>query len=185
MNNTEIEIKVKVERVDRLLQFLKESGQYKKSSTQVDEYYSPAHRNFVVAEPIKEWLRLRNDDGAYSLNYKNWQYGEDGKAYHCDEYEIVIDSQSKAAHILDSLNFVHLVTVSKKREVYVYKNYEVALDSVDHLGDFVEVEFKGVVESEPKVVAEEMKKFIESTGAVILSQDFAGYPIALIRQKFN
>jgi predicted adenylyl cyclase CyaB len=185
MNNIEIEIKVKVDKVDRLVQFLKENGQYQKSSVQVDEYYSPAHRSFVEVEPIKEWLRLRSDNGVYSLNYKNWQYGSDGKAYHCDEYEIAIDNQEKAAHILKSLDFKHLVTVHKERDIYMYQDYEVAFDLVKDLGSFVEVEFKGTATAEPKLIAEEMRKFIESTGAVILSQDFAGYPIALIRQKFN
>lgn len=185
MSNTEIEIKVKVESADQLVQFLEQSGEHKKSSLQVDEYYTPAHRNFVEVEPIKEWFRLRSDNGAYSLNYKNWQYGSDGKAYHCDEYEITIDSQEKAAHILKSLDFRHLVTVHKERDIYTYQDYEIAFDSVKDLGNFVEVEFKGTATAEPKLIAEEMRKFIESTGAVILSQDFAGYPIALIRQKFN
>lgn len=185
MSNTEIEIKVKVERVNQLVQFLKQNGEHKKSSLQVDEYYTPAHRNFVEEDPIKEWLRLRSDNGVYSLNYKNWQYGPDGKAYHCEEYEIIIDSQEKAAHILKSLNFRHLVTVHKERDVYMYQDYEVAFDVVKDLGSFVEVEFKGTATAEPKFIAAEMRKFIESTGAVILSQDFAGYPIALIRQKIT
>lgn len=152
---------------------------------QVDDYYTLAHRNFVEAEPIKEWLRLRSDNGVYSLNYKNWQYGSDGKAYHCDEYEITVDSREKAVLILKSLDFKHLVTVHKERDVYMFQHYEIAFDSVQGLGSFVEVEFKGQTTAEPKQIADEMYRFIESTGAVILSQDFAGYPIALIRQKFN
>lgn len=185
MKNTEIEIKVQVDKAELLVKFLQTNGTFKKSSTQIDEYHTPAHRNFVEADPIKEWLRLRDDAGRYSLNYKNWHYGNDDRAYHCDEYEIVIDSKEKAAHILESLDFKPLVTVHKKRGTYTYKDYEIAFDSVKELGEFIEVEFTGSTDREPALIAADMREFIESTGTKILSQDFAGYPIALIPKQLT
>jgi predicted adenylyl cyclase CyaB len=71
MEDTEIEIQVKVARTKKLLEFLKEKGKFIGEFTQIDEYFTPKHRNFVRKRPIKEWLRLRKSDSGNFITYKN------------------------------------------------------------------------------------------------------------------
>ena len=66
------------------------------------------------------------------------------------------------------------------------KDYEIALDCVEELGDYVEVEYKGkeyILDT--KKVANEMKDFVEKTGCKILEQDFVGYPFLLLNKKYH
>lgn len=186
MSDKEIEIKLRVKDNKPLLEFLEKNGNSESERNQRDEYFTPAHRNFIEEKPIKEWLRLREEEGKYSLTYKNWHYDSDGKGYHCDEYEIKIDDFSSAKNILSALNFELLVVVDKKRKTFMFRDYEVALDCVEELGDYVEVEYKGKEEKlDTKKVGEEMKDFIEKTGCQIVEQDFKGYPHLLLEKKYG
>src|SRR3989338_1929221 len=143
MKDVEIEIQVKLGDVSKLLEFLKKHASFKGEKHQVDEYFSPAHRKFLDVRPVKEWLRLRDSDGKYSINYKNWYYDANGKSDYGDEYESKLENSDSLKKILKALNFSSLVIVDKNRKIWVYKDYEVAIDSVKGLGEFVEIEFIG------------------------------------------
>jgi len=85
MKNTEIEIQVKIENSKALLDFLGKNAKFRNEKRQIDEYFTPAHRDFLKVRPVNEWIRLRNANDKYSLNYKDWHCGKDGKSNHCDE----------------------------------------------------------------------------------------------------
>ena len=61
----EIEIQVNVEKIEPFLEFLTKSGQFVGEKHQVDEYFTPTHRDFLAVRPAVEWLRLRNSDGIF------------------------------------------------------------------------------------------------------------------------
>ncbi len=89
-------------------------------------------------------------------------------------------------NILKALNFELLIVVDKKRKTFVFKNYEIAMDCVEELGDYVEVEYKGQEDiSDTKKIAEEMRSFVEKTGCQIIEQDFVGYPYLLLKKKYG
>jgi len=140
-NNKEIEIKVKIERKDKLLSFLKTNAKYIGGSRQIDEYFVPAHRDFLSQQPVKEWLRLRSEGDEHTINYKNFHFDEDGKTTECDEFETQIADIGKMRHIFDALNMNHIVTVDKLRNSWLYKDYEISADEVAGLGTFIEIEF--------------------------------------------
>jgi len=181
MNNVEIEIQVNIENSKPLTEFLEKNGQFKTEQCQTDEYFSPAHRNFVEVRPIKEWLRLRDSDGKYSVNYKNWHYDENGKTHYCDEYETKIEDLAKLRKILDVLNFKSLVKVDKLRKTWEYKDYEIDLDSIKGLGDFVEIEYIGKDEKiNPEKITAEMMNFLKELGCGRIKRNYVGYPFQLL-----
>jgi adenylate cyclase class 2 len=181
MENTEIEIQVNIENSKTLMDFLGKNGEFKSENHQIDEYFSPVHRDFIKVRPINEWLRLRNSNGKYFINYKNWYRDGDGKSYHCDEYETKIEDLGKLKNIFSVLNFKFLVTVDKIRKIWVYKDYEVAVDSVKNIGDFVEIEYLGKNENlDPKKITEEMIVFLKSVGCGKIKRDYQGYPFMLL-----
>ena len=61
--NIEIEIKVRVEDEHTLVNFLEKQGTFHGEHHQVDEYYMPAHKDYLAVRPANEWLRLRTSDG--------------------------------------------------------------------------------------------------------------------------
>jgi adenylate cyclase class 2 len=186
MSDKEIEIRVRIKDKEPLLKFLEKNGTFKSEKHQRDEYFTPAHRNFIKEKPVKEWLRLREEKGKYSLNYKNWQYTEEDKAYYCDEYEVKIENSDTLKNIFKALNFESLIVVNKERKIFMFDKYEIALDCVEDLGDYVEVEYKGEEDMvDAKKIAEEMKDFIERVGCHIIEQDFIGYPHLLLKKKYD
>ncbi|MDD2696677.1 MAG: class IV adenylate cyclase [Candidatus Pacebacteria bacterium] len=181
MNNVEIEIQVNIENSKPLLDFLEKNAEFKAENHQIDEYFTPEHRDFIKAKPIEEWLRLRDSAGKYSINYKKWHYAEDGKGYHADEYETKFEDLSQVKKILEVLNFKPLVTVDKLRKTWIYKDYEIEIDSVKGLGDFVEIEYLGKEEnSDPKEITAGMIKFLKGIGVGKIKRNYVGYPSQLL-----
>lgn len=181
MKDTEIEIQVKVENSVPLIAFLEKNGEFRGEKHQVDEYFSPAHRNFLEPRPMHEWLRLRDSNGKYFINYKNWHFDDTGRSYHGDEYESKIEDLEQVKRILEALDFKMCVEVDKLRKIWVYKDYEVAVDSVRGLGDFVEIEYKGKDNNtDPKKVTEEMINFLKETGVGKIKRNYVGYPFQLL-----
>lgn len=181
MNDVEIEITVNIENNKPLMEFLEKNAEFEKEKHQIDEYFSPAHRDFLDVRPVKEWLRLRDADGEYSINYKNWHYDKNGKSYHCDEYETKVEDLRQIKKILDILNFKSLVKVDKIRKTWIYKDYEIDIDSVKKLGDFVEIEYIGKDENvDPKKITEKMIDFLKNLGCGKIKRDYIGYPFRLL-----
>ena len=90
--NIEIEIQVNVENSKPLIEFLEKDGVFQSEKRQIDEYFSPALKDFLTTRPVAEWLRLRDADGKYSINYKNWHFDKNGKSHYCDEFETKLES---------------------------------------------------------------------------------------------
>ncbi len=181
MKDIEIEIQVNIENSKPLTDFLNKNACFQKENHQVDDYFSPAHRDFTGVRPVKEWLRLRNSSGKYSINYKNWHFDDKEKSHYCDEYETEIEDGAQLKNILKVLNFKPLVKVDKTRKTWAYKNYEIAIDSVKGLGDFVEIEYIGQEEkADPKKITEEMIGFLKSLGCGKIQRNYVGYPFQLL-----
>jgi len=181
MKNIEIEIQVNIENSKPLMAFLKKNANFKSEKHQIDEYFSPVHRNFTEVRPVVEWLRLRDSSGKHSINYKNWHHDQSGKSNHCDEYETKIEDLNQLRKMLDVLNFKSIAKVDKLRKTWIYKDYEVALDSVKGLGDFVEIEYIGKDEKvNPKKITEEMINFLKDIGCGKIERNYVGYPFQLL-----
>lgn len=184
MENIEIEIQVKVENIKSLIGFLEKNAQFKSETHQLDEYFSPAHRNFVEFRPLKEWLRLRDSNGDYSINYKNWHFDENGKSNYCDEYETELEDIDQIKKILEILNFKSLVLVDKLRKIWIYKDYEISIDNVKYLGVFVEIEYIGNDKNANiKAITNEMISFLNNLGCGKIMRNYVGYPFQLLFPK--
>lgn len=178
----EIEIKVRIERSQPLLELLKRQGTFLYAKRQVDEYFTPPDRDFTAVRPVKEWLRLRDAEGSYSLNYKNWFYEDDGQpSTHCDEYETEIQDIAQARNVLIALKHRPLATVDKQRTAWQYKEWEIAIDAVKGIGDCVEIEYKGDSDhADPKRVSAEMYAFLQTLNCGKIERNSGGYPFILM-----
>jgi adenylate cyclase class 2 len=180
-NDIEIEIQVKIENSQALLDFLQKQGQFKGEKRQIDEYFTPIHRDFLAARPTVEWLRLRDSNGSYSINYKNWHVDEQGRSHFADEHESKIENIESCRKILLALNFTSRIVVDKTRKIWVYEDYEVALDSIKGLGDFVEIEYLGKEQTvNPVEVTNKMIDFLKQVGCGKIQRNYVGYPFMLM-----
>lgn len=177
----EIEIKVQIQRISKLLSFLEKDAKLVKEERQVDEYFSPKEHSFIAEEPVKEWLRLRNENGKVSLNHKLWHYDADGRSNYCDEYETSVENADELKNILIALRFEPIITVDKNRKSYLYKKYEISLDQVKSLGEFVEIELRDSTEN-PEGATKEMMEFLKKFDVGTIERNYKGYPKLLLER---
>lgn len=181
MKNVEIEIKVRVSDAGRLENFLKREAKFLDENYQKDEYFTPAHRNFMAVKPVEEWLRLRTSGRDHGITYKNWHYDDSGISHYCDEYETEVVDLDQMRRIFAALDIKLLITVEKTRRRWRYKDYEVSLDRVTSLGDFVEVEYKAEkMPPNPAQVTAGMIAWLKKIGCGKIERSLMGYPYALL-----
>ena len=152
------------------------------SQHQVDVYYNAPHRDFLAAPNISEWLRLREENGRASINYKRWLPLEAKIKTHCDEFESVVTDGEALRKLLQALDFTELVTVDKRREGWQLGDIVVALDTVKGLGEFVEFEYKGEAESVDEA-HRHIQHCIETLGVKLGERNHVGYPYPLLERR--
>src|SRR3989344_497678 len=179
MKEIEIEIQARIGNSENLRKFLGEQADFVSKNQQIDEYFTPAHENFVEVKPIKEWFRLRREKGKCTMNYKNWHY-ENGIGIYADEYETLVGDRDTANKIFLAMDFKPLVTVDKTRRKFMYKDYEIALDDVVGLGSFVEIEYKGKETVDPQTTTNQMVEFLKKIDCGRIELNNGGYPMLLL-----
>ncbi|MDY6765087.1 MAG: class IV adenylate cyclase [Halobacteria archaeon] len=131
----EVEIKVSADLNEIKSRLLELGGEHLSTRNQRDTYYSAPHRDFAETD---EAVRIRVDNGDAYLTYKGPKI--DSRTKSREEFEVEVNDPREMDSILRSLGFEEFETVSKRREVYSLGEYEILLDDVKGLGEFVEVE---------------------------------------------
>jgi adenylate cyclase class 2 len=183
--DTEVEIKIRLDEGEfsRAREAVRKAAKLVGSSSQVDRYLTPIHRNLVAPRYPWEWLSIRKRGGKAILNYKHWHPAGAERHTHCDEYETELGSPEQLEKLLKALDFRELVTVEKERETFNLKGeLEIAMDSVKGLGKFIEIEalkdFGGVAATRQRIM-----DFAKSIGLDTSMLDKRGYPYLLMEKK--
>lgn len=148
---------------------------------QVDEYFDFADASFLRYDPVRQWVRLRQDGDHFELNRKVFHYPVDSDvATHADEFSLQYPDRTTARQVLSTLGFVDLATVTKQRLLYrEIPGVEVAFDAVDGVGWFIEIEALDQTDSWKAIVGQ-LESTAEKLGLEIRSQDRRGYPYLLL-----
>lgn len=129
--------------------------------TQTDTYYNAPHRDFAKTD---EALRVRCEKSAETtttyLTYKGPLIEQASKTR--KEAETAVEDSEAIRTILNALGFTPLTTVRKKRERFNYESYTITLDSVEDLGEFVEIE--RVVSEDIERAREEGRRILRNLG---------------------
>lgn len=140
MSSKEIEIKLQLEESDyiRLEKLLDEMASSKIQKHQIDVYYSPLGNSFY--DSGDRCLRVRTEGDSTILSYKRI-FEENTNKQFIEEYETCVDNFEMIDNILKGLCFWREITVDKFRvEYFLETGFLVALDKVQNLGYFIEVE---------------------------------------------
>jgi adenylate cyclase class 2 len=129
---------------------------YECAVTERDLYFNSPSRDFGETD---EALRLREAGGHYTLTYKGSR--KTGHLLKARE-EIIcgVESAQTMEKILIALGFKPVAEVRKRREYYHVRGATVTLDSVEGLGDFIEIE----LESPAEVPASHLLELAASLG---------------------
>ena len=185
MSNIEIERKYKIneEIFDKIKKYFDDKRIVGKVEKQNDIYFSPEHFPFFGGDIDNEALRIRILDDKNVLSYKKFYYATEEAPAHCDEHEMEIDDIDKMKMILSDLRINEAFTLKKERLIYNYEGIEVALDIVDNLGYFAELEIKNQddIDGSSKV----MNKLIKSFSITEDMRNYDGYSYLLFNKQNN
>lgn len=169
--NFEVEIRAKIKPKDLILPNNLLFSEY----SETDQYFR------YNKDVDKQWVvRIRKRDKDFFLTYKsNSVFGEGSWR----EVEIKIDKNEskKLSSFFLSNDFIKEVRIAKKRKCCKYKGYEINIDCVVGLGNFIEIEkmsnFKDVEVDKIKIL-----NFLTKLGVKKEKVINKGY-VALMREK--
>jgi len=183
MKNVEVEIQVIIKNPERVETRLNKVGKFIKSRKQVDKYFVPPQRDFFVKDMPDEYLRVRYEEDRNHLNYSFLHFGEDGWLRSTDEYETLVDTPEIVEEIFKKIGLILKVTVEKTRKYFDCGDFEVTLDQIEDLGDFMEVEAKkdfGGVDKTRQACSD----FLNSLDVEYETKKDMGYP-RMLYKKLN
>lgn len=158
----EVEIKLKAPDLEKVESKLKELGcVLSEPKTQEDinfihkdddKWFEPEIRGFVYPR-----LRITNNQ-KHTFTVKKPVKNE----MDCLEAEVQIDDPDSLKRIMEMFGYKNGVVVKKIRKTCKYKDYEITLDKVDLLGNFVEIEKVVPDESDALKIQQEMFEFAKN-----------------------
>lgn len=184
MHRREIEIKVEVDDLEALITKLQTLGcQFTKPLKQDDRIYI-ANGQGIPAPRGTNVLRIREQDGKYLFTLKQAQTNQLDSL----ERETHIEDPGVMFDIFKLLGFYEVARVSKVRRKTQYGEYEICIDQVEELGNFVEIE--KVLETEEEMsdedsvaVQDELMSVLASFGVDVSKRVFTGYDNLMVEKS--
>lgn len=164
----EIEVKVRLENFGEVVSKLEELGcVFSEPVTQDDTIFINYDRPFIEFTPEDHFLRIRKTKGKAIFTYKQ------GEEMNSIERETEVEDADQFEDILKFLGFRPEVRVKKVRRKTNYKDYEICLDEVEHLGGFIELE--KITDEDAGEVQTEMMEFLKTLGVSETERVLNGY----------
>ena len=155
----EIEIKVNVSNIDEIRKnIIAIGGKPSETVTEEDIYYNAPHRDFGITD---EALRVRTAGNRTILTYKGPKNTLMGSKIR-EEHNVTLENGNTFDRIITCLGFRPVAKVRKLREYYTYQDFSIALDRVDDLGQFVEIEL--ITENNAESAAKRVDQLAEKLG---------------------
>ncbi|MCQ6253708.1 class IV adenylate cyclase [Methanocaldococcus sp.] len=162
----EIEIKVKIDNKDEIIEKLKKLGfKFIKKKFQEDIYFNGSNRDFKKTD---EALRIRDDNGTFFITYKGPKLDNISKTR--EEIEVKIEDKEKMRLILKKLGFKEVPPIRKIREIYKRGDIIASIDNVEGLGIFLELE-KSISDSEITKKDEILNELLDLLKSLNISKD--------------
>lgn len=148
-------------------------------------YYDPLRKNLKPNDKlqINECLRLRTKNDNNYITYKVDHFDENDKWLYSDEYETKINDIFTIRNILEKLGLKKLLSIHNSKRIYHYKSYEIAFETVEELGYFLEVEYCTNAEVDIKKIKSEIQSFINSLGINVSEELTMGKPEMIIKKN--
>ncbi|CAD5243884.1 class IV adenylate cyclase [Thermococcus camini] len=159
-----IEIEIKGYADDKIFSRVRENFEMIRKEYHEDTYFQHPCRDFAETDEALR-IRVRRFNGHFEafLTYKGPKIDSNSKTRR--EIEVPLSDPDKHAEILARLGFREVMTVEKVREkYYVDKGVVIALDEIDRLGKFIEIEALAESEDAVEETVKRLKEILENLG---------------------
>lgn len=175
----EIEIKIEINNTELVLKKLEDNGcVFGSPLTQRDMVYIPQHVTTVPCPAGTNVLRIREQNNHFFLTLKRSDVGNHLSKV---EHELEILDKQEMVKIIESLDYKLITDTTKIRRKSKIKDFEICLDSVEGLGNFLEVE--KITNEDPIIVQKEMLDFLTSIGLDASKQIKVGYDVLWVQRN--
>jgi len=180
--NKEIEIKIQIspEQLKSLRFWLNEKSKFVDEVEHVEYYLDNPNKTFFFTSPqgykdALKYLRVRLTEKGDSICYKDFYVdAATGKTTHCDEFETNVGDGQETLKLLENLGYSDQTLIQKKRQKYLWGDFEIVIDDVKDIGIFVEVELKAK-EDNIKIALQRINNFLQLTGITQFRRQERGY----------
>ena len=173
----EIEIKARVQDLSQLKKSLESQAVvFGPPLKQHDTVYNEPGGK--TATPGYNFLRVRTENDVLST----FTLKQTVKDLDKIEHETVIDQPEEMKTMIELMHFELFSDLTKIRQKAKYQGYEICLDSVEGLGDFIEIEKLTAGDADGDAVRDEMWRVLEALGVGRDGEVKKGYDI-LMREK--
>ncbi|MCX6738844.1 MAG: class IV adenylate cyclase [Candidatus Parcubacteria bacterium] len=152
----------------------------------VDYYlFDPLRKDLQPGKNLRlsKCLRIRESGSGSHLTFKHDHFEKDVWLY-SDETESGVERADVILSLFKNLGFEILVLVDVHKIYFSAGHYEIALEKVKGLGNYIEVEYHSDKEiTDIHAVKEEIRAYIQSLGIKIGEEENAGKPELLLRKK--
>lgn len=132
---------------------------------------------------LRECLRLRNINGKYIVSYKIDKFNDKDEYVYSDNTFKEIDDPKAALTQFSESGLVELVTLNKKRYCYKHNSYDIFIEEVEDLGNFLEVEKMCTEKAHYEKVKKDLVEYAKSLNLKIGEVLDCGKPELMIKKK--
>jgi adenylate cyclase, class 2 len=177
----EVEVKIRITDLVSIKGTLESKGcKFSEPVVQEDIVYIPADVPMIPVEPGVNVLRIRKQPGKILFTLKQSTVGNHLAKL---EKELEIKDPEVMGEIITLLGFKEMAHTTKTRIKCKIGDYEICLDHVNELGDFLEIE--KITAEDPSIVQREMIDFLQNLGVNTSDQVHVGYDVLYIQKHNN
>jgi adenylate cyclase class 2 len=148
-------------------------------------YFDPLRDNLILNSDNKlmECCRIRKKNEICSVAYKVDIYEKEVWQY-SNEYETEVNDFDLMERIFQNLGLKELITIDNSKHTFVKENFEIVIEDVKGLGNFLEVEWMEKDSEKPvNEIKKEIFNFIESLGLNVGSELNSGKPELMLMKS--
>ncbi len=177
----EIEVKIEIEDIGKIQSLLESKGLvFGGIVTQRDVVYVPQNITDLPCPAGTNVLRIRTQGETSILTLKR---SDPGNHLSKTEHETEVKNPKELALIIEQLGFKKITDTSKSRTKCKVKKYEICLDNVEDVGDFLEIE--ELTDRDPLVSQKEMLEYLKSLDVDVSKRVDVGYDVLWFRKFGN
>lgn len=162
----EVELKYKINNFDEIIKLLEQRGcVFSEEIIQSDTVYMNNDCSDLMdikTDTVTVRIRTLNNRKT-TLTLK--QRGEE--KFYCKEIEFEVENSAKVHEFLEHLNLKKVIEFTKTRITTKYNNFNICLDRINELGDFIEIE----IVSDNNNIALIKKEILEFANEINLNEE--------------
>jgi adenylate cyclase class 2 len=145
MGSYSMEVEAKFRLKEGVLEKIEEIAKLNEEKEEIDVYLNHPCRDFAKTN---EALRIRQEK-RIKVTYKGPKIDAETKSR--EEVNVEVSSLDEALRLFEFLGFKKFRTVKKRRKIYRLEGAIICVDSVEGLGDFIEIEVEGGLEKKEEI----------------------------------